>query len=248
MINRKIFSCANKFWRLAGKSEPFPRSLESSVAWALPLAIVKLPHLGLGDISNWLTRNGIYCVIDVSDHPLRAYLIARAGKGIVFLDGTDSDDERRFSLAHEVAHFILDYLIVREKTLKTYGEEVRDVLDGIRMPTALVGVKGIFRGIKLGTYSHLIARSVEGNVEKNEVLQAEDNADLLALELLAPKMAVLQRLEKLGVRWKEETAFQTAQYILTNDFGLPVNVARTYGHILVFSMRPAKSMKEWLGI
>jgi Zn-dependent peptidase ImmA (M78 family) len=35
--------------------------------------------------------------------------MARAGHGFISLDGSDADDERRFSLAHELAHFLLDY-------------------------------------------------------------------------------------------------------------------------------------------
>jgi Zn-dependent peptidase ImmA (M78 family) len=186
--------------------------------------------------------------VDRSNHPIRAYLIARAGKGIIFIDGTDSADEQRFSLAHEVAHFLLDYLQPREEALKSFGEEILAVLDGNRSPTADERLKGIFRSIKLGTYSHLIDRSADGKVEKIEILQTEDNADLLALELLAPKRTVLHRMEDLSIRWKEDSAFQSTRQVLVKEFGLPLSVARSYANLLVLCKRPAPSMKEWLGL
>ena len=248
MVDRNISTYVDKFWRLVGKQESFPRSLESSVAWALPLAIIKLPHLSLKNITQWLEKAQILSVPNTNSHFLKAYLIAKSGKGIIFLDGTDTDDELRFSLAHEVAHFILDYLIPRENILNAFGDNILDVLDGHRLPTVDERLKGIFRGIKLGTYLHLIDRSSEGKVEKIDILHAEDAADLLALELLAPKLTVLQRLEELGIRWKEETALQIAQKMLMKEFGLPINVAQSYGDILVFGNRSTRPMREWLGI
>ena len=57
--------------------------LESSVAWALPLAIIKLPHLSLKNITQWLEKAQILSVPNTNSHFLKAYLIAKSGKGII---------------------------------------------------------------------------------------------------------------------------------------------------------------------
>lgn len=60
MIDREPAFWAERFWSLVGRTEPFPRSLESSVGWALPLAIVKLPRLGLSELQRWLLKRDIH--------------------------------------------------------------------------------------------------------------------------------------------------------------------------------------------
>src|SRR5947207_13502027 len=109
------------FWCRAGGPEPFPRSLESAVAWALPLAVVKLPRLGLRELREWLAERGIPFGINATDRRLRACVLARAGRGVIFLDGTDSEDELRLSLAHEVSHFACDYLDPRTRAMAVLG-------------------------------------------------------------------------------------------------------------------------------
>jgi hypothetical protein len=59
-VNDQEFAArAASFWDQAGITEPFPRTLERAVAWALPLAVVKLPRLGLLELRNWLEQRNI---------------------------------------------------------------------------------------------------------------------------------------------------------------------------------------------
>lgn len=238
---------AQRFWRLVGRIEPFPRSLESSVAWGLPLAIVKLPHLELSGLRSWLLRKGIRLHVSGLDRPLRACLIARSGCGLVVLDGSDPDDERRVSLAHEVSHFLVDYLHPRQKALDVLGETGREVLDGLRPPTLEERLTGVLQGVEFGFYTQLMERSAGGEVNRLEVLEAEDRADRVALELLAPTETVLEWLEVGGIRWREDAAIVAATRILTEEFGLPLRVAEQYGKSLVLSRRQPRSFQEWLG-
>src|SRR5262245_40736818 len=122
MIDRELAACASDFWRAAGFLEPFPRSLERAIAWALPLVVVKLPSLTIERMQGWLANRNIAIDCPVGDRLLRASLLAYRGVGVVFLDGSDSPDEIRFSLAHEVAHFLLDYLRRRMQLVANLGE------------------------------------------------------------------------------------------------------------------------------
>ncbi len=181
MTNKEVASWAERFWLSVGCVEPFPRSLESSVAWALPLAVIKLPHLGLFNMNEWLIQKGIISLCPTQNRRLQACLFAKAGHGLVFLDGSDPDDERRFSLAHEVVHFISDYLEPRNRVLALLGDAGRDVLDGRRPPTPEERLRGMLHNVELGTYTHLIERSSTGSVTSIQTLEAEDRADRLAL-------------------------------------------------------------------
>jgi hypothetical protein len=123
---------AEMFWTAAGELEPFPRDLRVPIAKSLPLAVVSMPTLRLTGVDLWMSKQGIICGIGVDDRRLRACLVARYGQGIIFLDGSDPEGEQRFSLAHELAHFLRDYLAPRRLASERLGEEVLEVLDGDR--------------------------------------------------------------------------------------------------------------------
>lgn len=248
MFDKEIVRCAEKFWRLAGNYEPFPRSLEDPILWTLPVAIVKLPHLGLKEIQRWLQERNIVLDFRTPSRTLRACLIAKAGKGIIFLDGCDTRDEQRLSLAHELAHYLKDYLEPREKAFRSFGEKIRDVLDGVRPPMPEERLAGILKGVPLGVFTDLIERSCAGDVNRMDILSAEDFADQLSLELLAPHHTVVRHLEAHGIVWKSDNANDLCCHMLANDFGLPSDVARKYGDILIMTRRQPRSFREWLGV
>lgn len=248
MTNETAAAWAQDFWKRAGRIEPFPRDLESTVSWVLPLAITKLPRLTLERARFWMASRGICTPTATADRSLRACLIARAGYGIVLLEGSDPADERRMSLAHEVVHFLLDYLNPREDALRVLGEGARAVLDGVRTPTADERLAGVLRGLHVGTYTHLMERSDAGTVDRLAVVESEDRADRLALELLAPRQAVLVRLasEQPSTRGSGGAAVEAAQAVLMRDFGLPRVPARRYAAVVVAGAGPT-SFRTWLG-
>ncbi len=247
LTDNDISRLAQFFWSLVGEIEPFPRSLEGPVLWGLPLAIVKLPRLGLSSLRNWLFTREIIICVNQQDRPLRGCLVAHRGQGLVFLDGTDSDDERRFSLGHEVSHFLRDYLIPRQQAIGAFGQNIVGILDGERDPTVEERLNGVLRGLRIGMLTHLIERGDEGFAEKSAIREAEDGADLLALELLAPQSEVALRVRSAGLNWRSENAHRDVTTVLVHDFGLPLTVAERYSCRLVYARRPAKSFREWLG-
>jgi hypothetical protein len=246
MNEGKVSAWAERFWRRVGRSEPFPRSLETSVSWGFPLAIFKLPRLGVGSLHRWLADKDIAFPCDLADRPLRACLLASSGWGIVVIEGGDPDDERRYSLAHEVAHFLHDYLEPREKALAALGNGVREALDGLRPPSIEERLEGIFKGVEVGFYTHFMDRTVAGAVKTIKALEAEDRADRLALELLAPRREVLERMKKSGVSWQDEAIIPLSREILREEFGLPAVAADSYGRFLVAGRRSSCSIQEWL--
>lgn len=164
----------------------------------------------------------------------------------MFLDGADPDSERRFSLAHEVAHFLSDYLEPRQKVLEFIGEGVRDVLDGIRPPTMEERLSSLFRGVHLGMFVHMMDRSSDGKISYVSVLEKEDRADALALELLAPEAAVLNRIRQAGIHGESEL-YESAVESLINDFGLPSSIASQYGRVFVRRHQSGRNFRDWLG-
>ena len=117
MVDEALRSVAENFWAQVGESEPYPRNLEASVLWALPVAISKSRDLSVDSVEGWLRRQDVPFGLGCHDRNLRACIVSYGGTGLIFLDATDSEDELRFSLAHEVSHFLLDYLLPRRRAI-----------------------------------------------------------------------------------------------------------------------------------
>src|ERR1041384_1475609 len=98
-----------RFWQQCGEVEPYPRSLERAVSLALPIVLVNLPHLRLQGVESWLERRGAAFRFNCRSRAVRGCLVAYRGHGLIFVDGADAEEERRFTIAPEGAHLMIDY-------------------------------------------------------------------------------------------------------------------------------------------
>jgi hypothetical protein len=223
-----VAELSDAFWAAVGQSEPFPRDLRPSIARALPVAVILLPRLRLGGVRAWLQRNGIRCLCAEDDRSLRACLVAYAGQGLIFLDGADASDERRFSLAHELAHFLRDYWHPRDLARTRLGPQVSEVLDGLRPPTPEERLSAVLARVPLGFHVHLMQRDAGGRFATHAIAVAETDADRLAYELLAPATCVLAGASTDAEGMNRAELTRTLQTV----YGLPAIQAHAYAALL----------------
>ncbi len=217
-----IVEAAARFWEAAGGPPPdLPRDLRQPVAYGTPLGVVDLPRLGVAAMVRWLAAHGAPAATSTGDRPLRAALYAGPDGGFVFLDGADPDDERRFSLAHEVAHFIVEYVEPRRRAVARIGPRVLEAIDRRRPPTPDERIDAALAGLDLQPRLHLLERTEAGQPRTAAVTLAEKQADELALELLAP----IDLVQELRPRGATRSALVTW---LATTFGLPAEVADAY--------------------
>jgi hypothetical protein len=209
------------FWRGAGPPPPFPRDLTESAEW-FGLTVQSVPGLTVDRVKNWFTSRTIPLQLAEPDRPLRGCLVAVSGRGFVFLDPADDPAEQRFTLAHEVAHFLRDYWHPREVVRRRLDESALAVLDGDRPPTPDERIRAVLRHVRVGPFAHLLARDDHGAPATDAERESEAAADRLAFELLAPADAV------------GDTT--TAQ--LTATFGLPPIPAARYASLFQPAQEP----------
>jgi hypothetical protein len=223
-----VAELVHTFWKDVGATETFPRNLRQSIARALPVTIVMLPRLRVDGVRAWLRENRIFCPCQEADRPLRACLAAVGGYGLIFLDGTDKDDEQRFSLAHEMGHFLRHYWRPRQLACQRLGEQIAEVFDGKRLPTPEERLHALLRNATLGLHLHLLRRGPRCELLDAAVVRAEEEADQVAYELLAPSAEVLRQTGDVP----GDNARVKLAEVLRTTYGLPEEQATDYARQL----------------
>jgi Zn-dependent peptidase ImmA (M78 family) len=150
-------------------------------------------------------------------------LVAHRGHGIIFVCGIEEPGELRLTVAHEAAHFLVDYLLPRQHMINALGDRIAEVLDGLRPAAHEERVHAILSHVRLGPHVHLLPRADTDEDSDPFAAHTEDRADRLALELLAPRERVISLLQNLSVG--EAVSANEASSALAAYFGLPVHAS-----------------------
>jgi Zn-dependent peptidase ImmA (M78 family) len=213
-----IVESAEQFWNLAGMShQSYPRDLEEAITNSFQLTIQSVEGLRISKVQNWFSNQRITIPLNMPDRSLRGCLITHGEVGFVFLEANDSEAEKRFTLAHELAHFLRDHQYHRNRVMKTLGSRGIEIYDGNRVPESSDHLEAILRGVTLQAFIHLMNRD---SAFQDEVHASETEADRLALEILAPERMVRERVS-LG-------SLESLSRVLVDEFGLPSGVASEY--------------------
>lgn len=245
MSEAGLVQIAEAFWNSAGGRSTPPNDIAPLVSRTLPVSIVLLPTLSITTIERWLAARDVPYHFLCHNRALCGCLVAARGHGVIFADLNDPPAERRFTVAHEVAHFLLDYDALRRRALDLFGEAIRTAIDGEREMTPTERIDAVLSSTPLGVFFNLMARNTQGSVDHSSILRAENRADRLALELLAPANEVLARLPNTNLQQFERA--QSISDLLVKEYGLPRTVARTYAVALLPNQAHA-STAQWLGI
>ena len=241
-MNDWIADTASVFWAESGVASAPPADIETAVLWALPLGVFRVPRLGIGAMREALRERDIHVAVE-GERSLHACLVARGGRGLVLLDGGDPPDEQRFSLAHEAAHFMLDYLEPRRRALAKFGPVITDVLDGLRRPKPAERADALLTGVSLGVHVHLMPRGPRGEIGCFATVCAEQAADRLAFELLAPLQTVCEAVPA-------DASVVAVAELLESMFGLPSGPARYYAARVYAELTEGRpfNVRGWLGL
>jgi IrrE N-terminal-like domain len=248
MLEARLRLIAERFWETARHIQcAFPRDIESAIAWSVPLFIVRVPNLWVHDVETYLRKRQLPVLIGAADRPLHGCVIAIRGKGIIAVDGTDESRELRFTIAHEVGHFLLDYQEPRLRAIEKLGATVVEVLDGQRPPRPEERIDGLLANAPVGVYSHFMHRDDLG-LASSTILEIESHADRLALELVAPEEEVWRSVPRGFPDRAYAKRIAGLQRLLVRRFGLSSEVAHKYAASLCRSRFGGASVREWLGV
>jgi hypothetical protein len=219
MIHPSPETLAGEFWAGTGLYDTFPRKIEQAIAFKLPLALVGFSPLSVAAIGHWLQQRAIATQLPNDQRDLCGCLVAFGGRGFIFICDADSPEEQRLTMAHETAHFLIDYLWPRQQVIHELGEGITEVLDGFRPATPVERAAAILSRLRLGPHIHVLPRRGRDEDSDMAVAHAEDRADRLARELVAPQARVHAVLNALSDR--QPLIAEAARATLATHFGLP---------------------------
>ena len=86
-------------------------TLSTMIGEIFDIAVERMSHLSIEQVTQVLKRLDLPYEATVLDRysALAGFLYAHRGNGIIFIEETDPEERRKFSLAHELGHFINDY-------------------------------------------------------------------------------------------------------------------------------------------
>lgn len=239
-VEAGLARAAETFWAWAGGARAWPRPIESAVPAALPASVEPLADLTLGAVRRRLRELGLPDPSDGPDRALRGCLAAAGGAALLFVDERDPPDERRFTIAHEAAHLLLDYLAPRERAIGRFGAAICAALDGQRPASPTERIDAALARVSLAPRLYLLDRDAPSTTA------AESRADRLALELLAPFQAVVGRLRALPGRRDPIAQAAVACRLLRDVFGLPPDAASGYATRFGRATATAARVERWL--
>lgn len=246
-ISAIIIQVAKDFWKSAGGNNIFPCDIMGAVNLALPIDIVSLSDLSLNRVEAWLTERKVFLDLEIDDRLLHGFILISKGTGFIFVNGTDTEEERRYTIAHEASHFLLDYKLLRENAVKKLGVEILQVMDGYRKPTDEERIDGTLTSVSIKPYTRLLEKVGDGTFDNTEILNSENDADDLALELLAPHSMVIKdtnpNRNKISFYDFKNQCYQ----VLRSKYLIPDSIAEAYSLKLSYIATGAPSLLSKLG-
>jgi len=239
-----IEGLAEKFWSLSGIVPDYPCNIEYAALAAFALPTFPIEALDIVKARESARSQNLSIQFPTRNRSLCGCLLATSRAGIILIEATDSTDEQRYTIAHETAHFLLECWGPLRQAEEVLGEGIVDVLEGRRSPTLDERLEAILSNVPLRLVSHLMERP-EAGLPSMLVLDAEDRADRLALELLAP----FRRLVEFMGQPETPRGYRSRLSYLTQALGkmngVPIDPAAAYAQYILKSLGEP-TFRDWL--
>ncbi len=240
----RVEGMAEEFWSLTGIVPSYPCDIEYAAMAAFSLPTVRIAGLDIAKARDWAAEHAIPFHFPARNRSLHGYLLANARAGAILLETTDTLDEQRYTIAHECAHFILECWYPRRRAEEAFGEGIIAVLEGRRLPTLDERLEALLNDLPLRLIGHLMERPLAGPPSM-AVLDAEDSADRLALELLAPFGRLVEQMRQPTAPPEYRHRCDYLSGMLREIYGLPAEIAMAYGQYILRSLGEP-TFRDWL--
>lgn len=227
--------CAAAFWEPIPERNLFPRDLERYLPVHYQASIESLSGLTVQRVHEWLLASCNPYSGSPNNRRLDGCVIAKKGYAILFIDDALPQDERRMIVAHETAHFWIDYELPRRRMKLRYGEGGMQALEQERAAKTVELLMATATGAPIQAFYHYHFK------ETKQETEVEQRANSLACLLIAPRKQVIAQARKKQLAREDESKWLG---LLHQTFGVPENWARGYLPLLQRNYRD-RAFSSW---
>ena len=234
---------AGWFWRRAGGRKGFPADIGYAAMSALEVYVEEVEGLTTLTAASYAGGAGVRNAVGVSERGLRGCVVVGRQGAAILVERSDSEAEKRFTIAHEVAHYILEVKRHRERAADRLGPEFVDALYGLREATPAERIDAWLNNARSEAFAHFMDRAPGGGYGCSRTLNAECQADDLAVEILAPRSELAAAISSMGF----SESLKVAREVADRRFGLPKGIADQYADRVVRQSKGGPSSAERFG-
>ena len=238
---------ANWFWKRAGGGPDFPADISYAAMCALEVYVEEVSDLTTVAAASRIEGVDIVIPDGVGERRIHGCLAVGRRGAAILVEKNDDDAQKRFTIAHECAHFILEVRTNQERAAIRLGNDFSSILHGLREATSIERIDARLHGVSSDPLVHFMDRTATGGYGCWRIHEAECLADDLAVEILAPRAELIARLSSLGPMGFSES-LSAARRIAERRFGLTETTAEWYCNRVVWQLMKGPSTAERFGL
>ena len=238
---------ASWFWKRAGGRSAPPVDIGYAATCALAIGIRPINGLTTSTAMGHLENIGFPCADGVDERELHGCIAVGPRGAMILVEMRDDEAQRRFTIAHEVAHYILEVHRHHRRAAQKMGLYYVDILYGSREAAPSERIDAWLNNVRSSAITHFMDRDPNGRYGCGTTLEAECVADRLAIEILAPRAEMVRDAldyGKLPFRDLSDAVRQIAE----QRFGLPGAVAAPHANRIAWSLTRGPSTAERFGL
>lgn len=231
------------FWKRAGGRFDYPVDIAYAATCALDVYVDQVAGLTTVSAAAHIGCGGLWSLDGAEERSLHGCVVVGRSGGAILVEKSDDEAEKRFTIAHEVSHYILEVKQRHERATDRMGRDFSDILYGFREATPTERIDAWLNNTRSEVFAHFMDRAPGGGYGCSRTLDAECLADDLALEILAPRSELIAAISLMGF----SESLKAARGISGRRFGLPEGVAEWYASRVVWQLMGGPSTAERFG-
>lgn len=237
---------ADWFWKRVNDGPVFPVDIGYAAMCALEVYVEEVADLTTGAAVSRSKHFNAQDHENIGERRIHGCLIVGRSGAAILVERNDNEREKRFTIAHEAAHFIVEVRRLQERAACKLGHDLTDVLHGIREASPTERIDAWLHNVRADGFVHFMDRTPSGEYGCVRTKDAERLADDLAVEILAPRSALIESLSSFG-RMDFSESLITARHVAERRFGLPSIIAEWYANRIVWQLNGGPSTAERFG-
>ena len=231
------------FWKRAGGRFDYSVGIAYAATCALDVYVDEVAGLTPVSAAAHIGRGKHWVPDGTDERSLHGCVIVGRSGGVILVEKSDSEAEKRFTVAHEVSHYNLELKQHCERATDRMGREFADTLHGLREATPTERIDAWLNNTRSEPFAHFMDRAPRGGYGCSRTLEAECYADSLALEILAPRAELAAAISSMGF----SESLKVSRMVAERRFGLPEGVAERYASRVVWQLTGGPSIAERFG-